>query len=207
MSKILIVFIVGLFLIGVVGIAYYGFVGIGRPFSSHGQDWAQFGDYFGGVAGALLSFLSILLLVYTIHLQSEQLLQARWEARKRDQLAHVTKADDEIMHWLGRKIAILHTKDETIEFGDVVWGLLAPDYVNPKEFQVATERLLKLTCLYCEALDLYRTNVDPYFIFKYHRQKAQTLLDFLNKHQSQLNPMAGPSLMLCQKGINGEFPT
>jgi uncharacterized membrane protein len=77
MSRILIAFLVGLLLIAAVGGAYYSYVGIDKVISTSGEDWGQFGDYFGGVAGALLSFISILLLAYTIHLQSEQLSDAQ----------------------------------------------------------------------------------------------------------------------------------
>ncbi|MDI3258914.1 MAG: hypothetical protein QJR02_04370 [Sinobacteraceae bacterium] len=203
MLRILFVLVVGLLLIAGVGGAYYVHVGVDKIFSTNGQDWAQFGDYFGGVAGALLSFLSILLLVYTIYLQSEQLSDAQHEILKRDLLAHVTKADEEITHWLERKLAALNLAGETVEFGDVVWGLLEPNYVNAKEFKLATTRLHKLTCLYCEALALYRDNIDPYFIFKYHRQKAQTLLDFLKAHQELLGQMAAPSLQFCQMHLDG----
>ena len=203
MSRILFVFVVGLLLIAAVGGAYYAYVGFELPLSTRGQDWGEFGDYFGGVAGALLAFISVLLLVYTIHLQSEQLSSAQHEMLKRDLLAHVTKADDEIGHWLQRKLAAHNIAGETVEFGDVVWGLLEPNYVNAKEFKLATIRLHELTCLYCEALALYRDNIDPYFIFKYHRQKAQSLLNFLKEHQDLLGQMSGPSLAFCQMHLDG----
>ncbi|WP_221927948.1 hypothetical protein, partial [Xanthomonas graminis] len=67
MKRILLVFVVGVLLIVAVGGAYYAHVGVDRPISNSGEDWGQFGDYFGGLAGALLSFVSILLLVYTVH--------------------------------------------------------------------------------------------------------------------------------------------
>ncbi|SCX25210.1 hypothetical protein SAMN05216379_12626 [Nitrosomonas eutropha] len=203
MSRILLVLIVGLLLIATVGGIYYAYVGFDKPFSTSGEDWGQFGDYFGGVSSALLAFISILLLVYTIHLQSEQLSGVQHEMLKRDLLAHVTKADDEIMHWLERELAALKS-GETVEFGDVVWGILEPNYINPKEFKLATVRLHKLTCLYCEALALYRDNIDPHFIFKYHHQKAQSLLNFLKDHQKLLDRMAGPSLQFCQMHLDGK---
>lgn len=204
MSRIFIVFLIGLLLIAAVCGAYYAHVGFDKVISTSGEDWSRFGDYFGGVAGALLSFISILLLVYNIHLQSEQLSDAQREMLKRDLLAHVTKADEEIMHWLERKIAVPSREGEAVEFGDVVWGMLDPSYVNPKEFKLATERLLKLTFLYCEALALYRDNIDPYFIFKYHRQKAQTFLDFLKQHKNLLGQMAVPTLQFCQMHLDGK---
>ena len=105
MFRILLVFAIGLLLIAMVGGVYYAFVGAGHPISTSGVAWAQFGEYFGGVTGALLSFISILLLVYTVHLQSQQLSDARHELFKQDLLAHVSKADAEIDRRLRRKLA------------------------------------------------------------------------------------------------------
>lgn len=202
MSRILFVLVIGLLLIAAVAGAYYAYVGLGLPLSTNGQDWGEFRDYFGGVAGALLAFLSILL-VYTIHLQSAQLSAAQREMLKRDLLAHVTKADDEIGHWLQRRLAAHNVAEETVEFGDVVWGLLEPSYINAKEFKLATVRLHKLTGLYCEVLALYRANIEPYFIFKYHKQKAQSFLDFLKLHEGLLDQVAGPSLKFCRMHLDG----
>lgn len=204
MSKIIFVLLAGIALIVGVGGAYYSYVGSGLPPSTNSEAWAQFGSYFGGVAGALLSFISILLLVYTVHLQSGQLAEAQHETLKRDLLAHVTKAEHEVNHWLERRLAARSAEGVTVEFGDVVWGILDPTYINPKEFKKATVRLHELVCLYCESLALYRDNIDSFFIFKYHKQKAQTLLSFLTQHQGALGQMAGPSLKFCQMHLNGE---
>lgn len=204
MSRILAVFLIGVLLILAVSGAYYSYVGLGQPVSTIGKDWADFGSYFGGVAGPLLSFISILLLVYTIHLQHGQLSDAQHETLKRDLLAHVTKADDEIIQWLERGIASHKNEGEMVKFGDVVWGLLDSKYVSPKEFGRAVVRLHMLTCLYCEALALYQDNIDPYFIAKYHRQKAQALLKFLQVHIRLLDSMASPSLQLCQMHLDGQ---
>jgi len=70
MSRMLVVLFSGILLIGAVAGAYYSYIGIDKVISTSGEDWGQFGDYFGDVAEALLSFISILLLVYTIHLKT-----------------------------------------------------------------------------------------------------------------------------------------
>lgn len=203
MKRILLVLVIGVALLLAVSGYFYAHVGLAHPLSNSGTDWANFGEYFGGVAGTLLAFISVLLLVYTLYLQSEQLANAQHQMLKRDLLAHVTKADDEIGHWLGRQIALPSVSGATVEFGDVVWGLLEPRQVDAKEFQRAVVRLHILTCLYCEALALYRDNIDPYFIFKYHRQKAESLLKFLVVHQELLGQRAGPSLQFCQMHLDG----
>ncbi len=204
MKGILLVFLVGIVLLLAAGAIFYAYVGLGQPVSHHAADWASFAEYFGGVAGTLLTFISILLLVYTVSLQSEQLADAQRETRKRDLLAHVTKADHEIGHWLGRKITLPSLSGATAEFGDVVWGLLEPRQVDAKEFKQAVIRLHVLTCLYCEALALYRDNINSYFIFKYHQQRAESLLKFLREHVQLLDQMAGPSLEFCQMDLDGK---
>lgn len=73
MLRIFLILTFGLLLIAAVGGAYYAYVGFDRSFSTSGEDWGQFGDYFGGVSSTLLAFINILLLVYTINLRSEQL--------------------------------------------------------------------------------------------------------------------------------------
>ena len=201
--RILSVLLLGILVIAAVAGTYYNFVGTTHPLSSDGERWGQFGGYFGGVAGTLLSFLSILLLVYTIHLQIRQISNVQQETLKRDLLAHVTKADEEIEHWLARSLAFPSMNGHTVEFGDVVWGIVKADAINAPEFKVAVRRLHVLTCLYCDALALYRENIDPHFIFKYHRQKAQSLLKFLAENKACLDPMAGPSLQLCHMHLDG----
>lgn len=197
------VLILGILTILAVVAAFYHYVGSSRKISISGDDWGVFGDYFGGVAGTLLSFISIILLVHTVRIQIKQLANSEHEVLKRDLLAHVTKADDEIQHWLLRKLAYVGIEGETIEFGDIVWGLVSSSVVNSGEFRIAAERLLKLTCLYCGALALYRDNIDSYFIFNYHKQKAQSLVSFLKENQQLLNQMAGPSLDVCQMHLDG----
>lgn len=200
MIKIVLVFAAGVALIVGLAVAFYLSVGVGLPLSNAGDDWADFGSYFGGVAGALFSFLSVLLLVYTVHQQGKQIESAKDEAQRLKLLEYVSKADDEIERWLRRQL--MSKQGREIEFGDVVWGVVKPSYVELKEFSAALTRLHKLTCAYCAALALYQDNVDPYFIFSLHRQKAEELLDFLENHISQLDQMAGPSLAICRSHIS-----
>lgn len=191
----------------VVAGAYYLAVGVNGSVSANGRDWAEFGSYFGGVAGPLLSSLSILLLVYTILQQRQEMSDAAHETLKRDLLAHVTKADDEIERWLQRELAMPTRPGDTLVFGDIVWGLLSENLASDREFRPAVARLHKLTSLYCEALGLYRANIDNHFIFSYHRRKAETLLEFLKRHQACLSGMAGPSLEFCQMHLDGRSET
>lgn len=203
MLRFLIIFLIGAAIIAGVFYAFYLHVGIGLPLSSTASDWGIFGDYFGGVSSAFLSFISILLIVYTIDQQSRQIEHARQEAIKRDLLQNVSKADDEIDTWLRKRLAA-QQGDKDVEFGDIVWGIVAPSYANSEEFSAAVVRLHKLTCTYCVTLGLYKDNIDTYFIFQQHRQKADELIAFLEKHHEHLSNMAGPSLGFCKLHIHGK---
>lgn len=203
MLRFLIIFIAGAAIIAGVFYAFYLYVGYGLPLSNKASDWGVFGDYFGGVSSAFLSFISILLIVYTIDQQSRQIEHARQETFKRDLLQNVSKADDEIDTWL-RKMLAAKRGDKYVEFGDIVWGIVDPDYANSKEFSAAVARLHKLTCTYCATLGLYKDNIDTYFIFQQHRQKADELIAFLEKHHEHLPNMADPSLGFCKLHIHGE---
>ena len=159
MIRIVFVFLVGVAAIAAVCLMFYLLVGVGLPFSKVAQDWAIFGNYFGGVVGSLLSFFSILLIVYTIHQQSLQIEFVQKETLKRDLLQSVSKADEEIERWLQRRLsAASHEKD--IEFGDIVWGIVRQNYADQVEFKAALTRLYKLTCMYCAALGLYKENIN-----------------------------------------------
>ncbi|GAA4100489.1 hypothetical protein [Zhongshania borealis] len=50
--------------------------------SNHQDVWGSFGDYIGGTLNPALSFLSLLALLYTIHLQSRELSMTRLEMER-----------------------------------------------------------------------------------------------------------------------------
>lgn len=202
MIRVALVFLIGAAIMVAAVVAFHHWVGAGVPISKSGPDWGTFGDYFGGVAGTLVSFISILLIVYTIHQQSRQLASVEEETLKRDLLQHIAKADEEIERWLQRKLAGT-TDGQVVEFGDVVWGLVKPGYVSSVELTAALERLLKLTCTYCGSIALYKDNINTHFIFQQHLQKAKDLVSFLEQHVGKLSQMAGPSLSICRNHLDG----
>ncbi|EHP3974198.1 hypothetical protein MT369_11645 [Vibrio parahaemolyticus] len=202
MKGILTVCSIGLMvMISAVG-AFYCFVGFDQPFSPDASDWSNFGSYFGGVVGPVFSFLSIVLLVYTVFQQSENINLATSEALKLDMLRYISRADEEIDSWLKTEIATVREGD-TAQLSLVVWGVIGVDYVNPKELNACLNRLLKLVCSYSSAIALYEDNVDPYFVYKQHYTKAIELVEFLESHVSQLGQMAGPSLKICRHQLEG----
>lgn len=68
--------IAALILVIVAGVYVYEFyTGIGS-WGSH-QQFAEFGDFFGGTLGPVLAFLTIILLLWSIHLQTTELRETR----------------------------------------------------------------------------------------------------------------------------------
>jgi len=201
MKNILVVFAIGLVVIIATVGAFYNYVGLDRPISSNSSDWSNFGSYFGGVVGSIFSFLSIILLVYTIFQQSKNIKLANSEAIKLDMLRYLSRADEEIDQWLKTELASSKS-DATVKFGAIVWGVVEPSYVNQTELEKSLERLLKLTCSYTSALALYEDNVDPYFIYKHHYTKAIDIIEFLEGQKNHLGNMAGASLSLCRHQLD-----
>ncbi|HZT02680.1 MAG TPA: hypothetical protein VFA39_10500 [Steroidobacteraceae bacterium] len=50
---------------------------LGGPLSSRGEDWAQFGEYVGGLLGPLFALFALLGLLWTIDLQRQTMEEAR----------------------------------------------------------------------------------------------------------------------------------
>lgn len=200
MIQIALVFIAGMAVMLGVAWAFYRHVGTGLPLSACGNDWGVFGDYFGGVAGTVLAFISVLLLVYTILQQRKQIELTKDEALKVDVLRFLSKLDDDIESWLRRELAC--DPDQLVEFGDIVRGIVKPNGVNQRELSSAAERLLQLTCQYCSAIALYKDNVNAHFICQYHSTKAEELVGYLEKNLDKLGQMSGPSLAFCKIHLN-----
>jgi uncharacterized membrane protein len=201
LKKIAIVILIGLLALVACAGAYYFYVGSGKIISANGSDWSAFGSYYGGVVGPILSFISIILLVYTINQQSEANVHTRAETIKLDMLRYLSGSEQEIDLWLKTKLASSKSNTE-VQLGLIVWGVVKTSYVNQQELGVCLERLLKLTSSYCSSIALYEANVDPYFVYKQHYSKATELIDFLKTHVSLLGQMGRPNLAICEHLLN-----
>lgn len=186
-------------------IPYYINIGSWLEFSDKAQDWGLFGDYFGGVAGTLIAFVSVVMLGITLFFQQKQIVLNQEQMLKQDILLQITKVDDEIERWLNRDLAAESTiGSKYIKFGDLVWGLVSykDSFVNLIEFNRALEKLLKLTCSYCAAINLYEDNINSHFVHHHYRQKASEIVSFLEGHKEKLNPMASISLDFCKMHLS-----
>ncbi len=190
MKKVL---ILGLLVTAITAGLFFMFVGPGKVLSPNGSDWANFGSYFGGVVAPIFSFLSILLLVFTVGHQSD-------EAQKLDLLRYVSRTDEEIEQWLKTEL-VGDKSGAPVQLGLIVWGVVPPTYVSSKELVACLERLLNLTSSYCSSIVLYRANGDPYFVYKAHHEKAIGLIKFLESQKGNLNSSAGETLKMCKKHL------
>lgn len=64
----------------VISIYVYHFNGY--EISNKPQDWGPFGDFFGGVLNPILAFCSFIALLYTIHIQQNELALTRVELKR-----------------------------------------------------------------------------------------------------------------------------
>jgi hypothetical protein len=183
--------VAGLALLLVVAVCapFYLVIGSESVVSRDAKDWSDFASYAGGLLAPALAFISILLVLYTIERRDR-------EATKRDLLANVEKADAAVSHWLQRSLPA--SSGSPREYGDVVWGLVDTVAVDASHLKRADERLVELVCYYSQTLALYRDNIDHYFIYQYHHDRAAALIYYLEERVRTLQQMAGPSLAMCR---------
>jgi hypothetical protein len=169
--------------------------------SSTISDWGAFGNYFGGVAGPLLTLISTLVIVYTVMQQGFQIETSIKESLKNDILRFILKIDDEISHLLTREIEIENIR--RVEFGDLVSGIKQSNDFSVLPYKAAMKKLLIFTANYCQAISQYRDNVNGHFIFKEYQQRAVELVAYLEKNKEYLDQMAGITLTFCKMHLEG----
>lgn len=86
--------LVVIIILSIIGLYYFNFKE--HPISNNPLDWGPFGDFFGGVLNPILGFFSFLALLYTIHIQQQELRLTRRELKRsveaQKQTAEFTKA-------------------------------------------------------------------------------------------------------------------
>jgi uncharacterized membrane protein len=107
---------VGLCVLAVVVCLY--FVTFHRGLSPNQNVWADFGNYVGGVAGPILTFLTVVLVLQTLHVQREELKLSRDElALTRDEL----RKSSEALARQARQFADKDLKDDLFRRADAVF--------------------------------------------------------------------------------------
>lgn len=164
----------GLFIILLPIVLFYYYVGNGLAFSNCDQNWAAFGSYFGGITGPLLSFLSIILILYTIK-------QNKDDIEKTNCLNKFEKMDHDLSLLFQLKLAPNTGTCPEVEFQSIYFGAVEITYPNKKEIKAALIELYKITASYYLAY-ITKRNLDQ-DSEKYYKSKVKKLIDFLNKNQ------------------------
>lgn len=103
--------------LAVLGFYYYNFHQLGL--SNDTSIWGEFGDFFGGTANPIFSFLTVVLLLLTVSLQSKQLKLSKSELEQtRQELQKAAEAQYESQKALNQQaqIASKAAKLNTISF-------------------------------------------------------------------------------------------
>jgi hypothetical protein len=185
-------------------IAAYSFLGdFGRTFSPNSVDWANFGNYLGGVAGPLLSFLALMAVAWTIRLQ--------YDLMRRD---HEKRTADQQIRWLEgiyRDILDLLNaplRSEGNAEPTTTWAVLHEEVdrstPNPRILKARLEELLKLITQYCQAVALYRENVSEFFDTRIFQDRGARLLDSIKPFLSILGANATVPIEFCDMHLRGE---
>lgn len=173
----------------------------GLLFSADSIEWANFGVYFGGVAGPLLSFLALIAIAWTVRLQYGLLIRDKEKQAADEQRDQEKQTADQHVRWLdGIYRDILDLIHAPLQHGitgsssTTAWAILHKEVeqsaANEHILKARLEELLKLLGQYCEAVALYRENVTQYFDAKIHQDRAARILDSLKPFQALLGNAA-----------------
>lgn len=187
--------------------------GFSNGFSKHSQNWGDFGSFFGGTVGVIISSLSIFLVLLTIKQQSKQIRQQSKQIQLienenlvQEHLRHLNKYEDEIDKLLEREI-VFFRGEVTVRLYEQVYEIAErPNAENHLVYINSLDLLLQLTARYCSAIKLYEENVNTYFVYRNHHTKAEKLITFLEQNSALLsskNSMSMITLNFCKMHLDG----
>lgn len=193
----------GLLVLGCTVAAYILLGGFGPAFSPNSIEWANFGNYFGGVAGPMLSFLALLAVVWTVRLQYD-LLRRDYEKQTADQ--HIRWLEGiyrDILELLNTSLP-LNVGSESTTTRAVLYREAEQTTVNQKILKSRLEEVLKLVTQYCQAVALYRENVSEFFDARIFQDRGARILDNIKPFLSLLGPNAAIPIEFCDMHLHGE---
>jgi hypothetical protein len=162
------------------------------------EEWASFGTYVGGIDGPLLSFLALIAVVRTLHVQ-----RAMLEVEQARQLAdkHVRWLDalyKDIVEALDGRVS----KD--ISLREILDGDVEASQVERKRFTSRLENLMQLVAQYCQAVALYRDNISEFYDLRIYVDRGGRLLDAIKPFHSYLGSRFLPTFEFCDMHLRGE---
>ena len=181
-------------LVGTIAV-YFGYGGI---VPRNPDDWSNFGTYVGGVAGPLLSFLALIAVARTMHLQ-----QATLELDQERRLA------DQHLRWLDALYKdIVEAMEARISPEVTLRAVLERDVeasqVEQKRLTARLDNLMQLLTQYCQAVALYRDNISEFYDLRIYADRGGRLLDAIKPFQEYLSGMFLPTIEFCDMHIRGE---
>lgn len=184
--------------------AYLWLGGFASTLSNHGADWANFGNYVGGVAGPLLSFLALIAVVWTVRLQYE-LLQRDRERQLADQ--HIRWLDAiyrDIQDVLQSSLATTTGDAATTTLRATLENEANVASVRPEALKTHVVELMALLAQYCEAVALYRDNITEFFDLKIFVDRGARILDRIKPFHALLGTMSPITIELCDMNLRGD---
>lgn len=190
-------FIVGALLV-VLGSAAVFFIALGKlPAQINANDWSLFGAYFGGVAGPLLAFVTVMGLAFTLLMQNRQIEQVS-ENNLKDQ--HVRMLI-EIGHDLNA-IEDQHL-DADVTLRNILNGSKDLPPASTGAFKAALQQYTKMLGHYAQGVELYRENISAHFDCRAFEQRGLRLLDRIEPYASHLDSMGKIALTIIKGHLEG----
>jgi hypothetical protein len=192
-----------LVLAGTIG-AYVLLGGFGPTFSPHSAEWANFGNYLGGVAGPMLSFLALIAVVWTVRLQYDLLSRDQEKQIAEQHIRWIEGIYRDILDLLNAPLPSANGVAPT-----TTWAVLHQE-VNPRIpnqgiLKARLEELLKLITQYCQAVALYRENVSKFYDARIFQDRGARILDSIKPFLSLLGPNAAMPIEFCDMHLRGEI--
>lgn len=181
-------------IIGATGF-YFGQLG----FTPHTErDWADFGTYLGGVCGPLLSFLALIAVARTMHLQHAALQLDRERQLADQHLRWLDALYKDITEALDAHLSKAATLRRILEGG------VEASSVDASRLTSRLQNLMQLTVHYCQAVNLYRDNISEFFDLQIYTDRGGRLLDAIKPFHSYLGSRVLPTLEFCDMHLRGE---
>lgn len=162
------------------------------------EGWAHLGTYVGGIAGPLLSFVALIAVARTMHLQRATL-----------ELDHAQRLTDQHLRWLDALYRdILEAMEARVSSEVSLRAVLEADVeattVERMRLTARLENLMQLVAQYCQAVALYRDNISEFYDLRIYAERGGRLLDAIKPFQSYLSGKYDPTIEFCDMHIRGE---
>ena len=197
-KSITLIFFISVFFVFVTIYFYWRQFGI-FPISESTEKWGQFGDYIGGVLNPGLSFISIILVCFTLHVTSKQSMIQSFESVLFELIRYHKEHRD--------NIKVVYEEGTYIGVEALIWYVTEVKFnflnIVDDTFDVRYRIKDSIDRIYSE--DMFFSNTGHYFRNLYHIFKHIDEADFLSEKEkikysklvrAQLSSIESGALML-----------